>query len=83
MASPSNHGIQTGSILPLMYNVPELKKIRLESHMVFVDNYEKWFKHFGFQRDEMMIVTPTFLAVDILSGTITSEYLAPPKNIIE
>lgn len=81
MASPTNHGIQTGSILPLFYNVPELIDIRLKSHMFYVDNYTKWFKHFGFTRDEMLIVMPDIMRVDVLSGTTTSEYLTPPKSI--
>ena len=80
MASPYNHGLLTGSILPLIYNTPELNDIRLTAHRFYVDNYEKWFKHFGISRDEMLILMPDISRVDILSGTTTSEYLAPPKS---
>ena len=58
MATPYTHGIQTGSILPLIYNTPELNEIRLTPHNYVVDYYEKYFKHFGFTRAEMMIVMP-------------------------
>lgn len=79
MASPYNHGILTGSILPLIYN-SELNDIRLTSHIYFIDFYEKYFKHFGFQRSEMLVVMPDVMRVDVLSGTTTSEYLPAPKH---
>lgn len=77
MATPYTHGIQTGSILPLIYNTPELNEIRLTPHNYVVDYYEKYFKHFGFTRAEMMIVMPNIMKVDVLNGTKTSEYLEP------
>lgn len=80
MASPYNHAIQTGSILPLIYSTPELNNVRLTAHTFFIDYYEKYFKHFGFTRDEMMIVMPDIMRVDVLTGSITNEYLPPPKD---
>lgn len=79
MASPYNHGIMTGSILPLIYN-SELNDIRLTAHKFLTDYYDAYFKHFGFSRNEMMIVMPDIMRVDVLSGTHTSEYLPPPKK---
>ena len=75
MTSPYNHGILTGSILPLIYNTPELNEIRLTPHTFYVDYYEKYFKHFGFSRNEMLIVMPDVMRVDLLGGTYISEYL--------
>ena len=44
MSSPYNHGIQTGSMLPSIYYDPELNKQLRTAHILFQDNYEKYFK---------------------------------------
>ncbi len=80
MASPYNRGIMTGSILPLIYSTPELNEIRLTAHQFLTDYYPVYFEHFGFSRDEMMIVMPDIMRVDVLTGTQTDDYLPPPKN---
>ena len=80
MASPYDRGILTGSILPLIYTTPELNNVRLTAHQFLVDYYSEYFKHFGFTRDEMMIVMPDIMRVDVLTGTQTDNYLPAPKN---
>jgi len=80
MTSAYNRGIMTGSILPLIYSTPELNDIRLTAHQLLVDYYEPYFKHFGFSRDEMMIIMPDIMRVDVLTGTTTDNYLPAPKN---
>ena len=75
MASPYNHGIMTGSILPLIYSVPELNDVRLTPHKFFVDYYDKYFKHFGFKREEMLVVMPDIMRVDVLAGANIPSYL--------
>ena len=80
MASPYNKGIMTGSMLPLIYNTPELNEIRLTAHQFLTDYYSKYFKHFGLNRDEMLIVMPDIMRVDVLTGTQTDIYLPAPKN---
>ena len=49
MATPYTHGIQTGSILPLIYNTPELNEIRLTPHNYVVDYY-RWIGIFCMER---------------------------------
>ena len=80
MASPCNRGIMTGSILPLIYKTPELNVVRLTPHQLVTDYYEPYFKHFGISREEMAILMPDVMRVDVLTGITTDDYLPAPKN---
>ena len=73
--SAVNKGLQVHSMIPSIYNDPEmLKKIRAQ-HVYLKDNYEKYFKRYGISRTEMMIVMGPLLSVDVLAGTDILPYL--------
>jgi len=79
MATPYDRGIMTGSMLPLIYK-SKLNDIRLTANKFLIDYYDEYFKYFGISRDEMMIVMPAIMRVDVLTGTQTDEYLKPPED---
>lgn len=80
MSSPYNHGIQTGSMLPSIYYDPELNKQLRTAHILFQDNYEKYFKRYGIDRSEMLVVMCDLSKVDPLGGTTIYPYLPAPEE---
>ena len=80
MTSACSHCIQTLSIMPSAFIDKEVRKELRTPHIYFKDNYEKYFKRYGITRNEMMIVMPTLMTVDPLSGDTLLPYLPPPTN---
>lgn len=71
MTTPVQHGIITGCYLPII-----LREFnRRETNLTFTDNYIKMFKRFGITRDEMMILMPQVMRVDVLAGLESLEYV--------
>lgn len=86
MTSACIHALQTLSITPSAYIDPPVRVELRTPHIFFVDNYELYFKRYGITRNEMMIVMPTLMTVDPLSGDTLLPYLPPPteaKKIVE
>ena len=77
MTTPVQHNIITGAYLPLLKRQFDLKQTNIN----FVDNYPKIFKRFGITRDEMMILMPQVMSVDVLSGLDTLKYINEDKII--
>ena len=75
MAVPYYHALQSGGFIKLINNTPKLREIIYTPHIELTDNYETVFKHFGFERPEMMVVMPIFLRVDPLVGTENLPYV--------
>lgn len=71
MTTPVQHGIITGCYLPII--IREFN--RRETNLTFKDNYPTFFKRFGITRDEMMVLMPQVMRVDVLSGLDTLEYV--------
>ena len=71
MTAPIQHNIITGAYLPIIKREIDLK----ETYITFQDNYIKFFKRFGISRDEMMILMPQAMSVDVLSGTDKLKYI--------
>ena len=71
MTTPIQHNIITGAYLPIIKREFNLK----ETYINFQDNYAKYFKHFGITRDEMMILMPQVMSVDVLSGIDVLKYI--------
>ena len=71
MTAPVQHNIITGAYLPILKRQFNLK----ETFISFQDNYPSVFKRFGITRDEMMILMPQVMSVDVLSGMDTLKYI--------
>lgn len=71
MTAPVQHNIITGAYLPVLKRQFNLK----ETFISFQDNYPSVFKRFGITRDEMMILMPQVMSVDVLSGMDTLKYI--------
>lgn len=80
MAVPYYHAIQSGSLIKLINNTPKLREILYTPHIKLVDNYESTFKHFGFERPEMMVVLPILMRVDPLVGIENLPYIETNIN---
>jgi hypothetical protein len=72
MACPVNQRLPTGAFLPI------IKKEKLldntEGSILFVDNYSKFYKRFNVFRDEMMVIMPSMMISDVLSGVNSLDY---------
>lgn len=75
MTSPIQHNIITGAYLPIIKREFNQK----ETFITFQDNYVKMFKRFGITRDEMMILMPQVMSVDVLSGMDKLQYIDEEK----
>ena len=78
MTSACSHALQTLSITPSAFVDKETRTELRTPHILFKDNYEKYFKRYGITRQEMMIVMPALMTVDPLSGDTLLPYLPPP-----
>ena len=71
MTAPIQHNIITGAYLPIIRREINHK----ETYITFQDNYPKFYKRFGISRDEMMILMPQAMGVDVLAGTDKLKYV--------
>ena len=71
MTSPVQHNIITGAYLPILKREINQK----ETYLTYQDNYPTMYKRFGISRDEMMILMPQVMSVDILSGIDKLKYI--------
>lgn len=71
MTAPIQHNIPTGGFLPILKRIVDVK----ETNIQFVDNYPKIYQRFGISRDEMMILMPQVMTVDILAGLDKLKYV--------
>ena len=79
MTAPIQHNIITGAYLPIIKREFDQK----ETYITFQDNYSKKFKRFGISRDEMMILMPQVMGVDVLSGMDKLKYIDEEKITAE
>jgi hypothetical protein len=73
MACPVNHCIPTGAILPSIKLVPDLQNY--ENNILLQDFYSKYYRRYGVLRDEMMIVMPSVMMTDVLTGLDNLDYI--------
>lgn len=71
MTTPIQHNIITGAYLPILKREISQK----ETYLTYQDNYPTMYKRFGISRDEMMILMPQVMSVDILSGIDKLKYI--------
>jgi hypothetical protein len=71
MASPVNHSIITGGLIPSLSIEFEP---RIHTSIVLHDNYSKIFKKYGIDRFEMMAIMGSVMRVDVLSGLEKCDY---------
>lgn len=71
MTVPVQHSIITGAYLPILKEEVDLR----ETNILFHDYYPELFEPLGIKRDEMMIVMPQVMTVDILSGLDKLHYV--------
>ena len=71
MTAPIQHNIITGAYLPLLKQEIDIK----ETYILFQDNYPTTYERFGITRDEMMILMPQVMTVDILAGLDKLKYV--------
>lgn len=71
MTSPVQHNIITGAYLPILKREINQR----ETYLTYQDNYPTMYKRFGISRDEMMILMPQVMSVDILSGIDKLKYI--------
>ena len=76
MTAPIQHNICTGAYLPILKREIDIK----ETDILFHDNYPKVYKRFGITRDEMMVLMPQVMTVDILSGLDKLKYVGEEEN---
>lgn len=79
MTTPVHQGIITGGYLPVLRN----KVSRTETNLYLHDYYEEIFKPLGIYRDELMLILPQLLRVDLLTGTDDIPYKESTKNDTE
>ena len=71
MTAPIQHNICTGAYLPLLKRIVDPK----DTYILFQDNYPTIYKRLGITRDEMMILMPQVMRVDVLSGLDNLTYV--------
>ena len=71
MTAPIQHSIITGAYLPLLKQQVDLK----DTYITFQDNYPTIYKRLGITRDELMVLMPQVMSVDVLAGTDNLEYI--------
>lgn len=75
MTTPVQHCIITGAYMPIIKRTID----NHESHLAFVDNYQKMYERFGVTRDEMMVLMPAVMSVDVLAGMDVLRYVGEEK----
>ena len=76
MTAPIQHNICTGAYLPILKRIVDLK----DTHILFQDNYSTIYKRLGITRDEMMILMPQVMRVDVLAGLDTLKYIGEEES---
>lgn len=71
MTAPVQHSIITGAYLPILKQKIDLR----ETNILFHDYYPELYEPLGIKRDEMMILMPQVMTVDILSGLDKLKYI--------
>ena len=76
MTTPVQHCIITGAYLPIIK-----RRVNLcSTYIQFQDNYPSEYKRFGIGRDEMMILMPQVMGVDVLSGLDKLKYVGEDEG---
>lgn len=75
MTVPVQHNLITGAYLPLLKRIVNNR----DNNILFHDYYPEIYQRFGIRRDEMMILMPQVMSVDILAGMDTLEYIGEEK----
>jgi hypothetical protein len=80
-SNPLSHGICVGAFIPILKQTFNSLSTRLQ----WEDNYPIHFKRLGIRRDEMLILMPQLMGVDVLRGTLynPSEISAGEHGYIE
>lgn len=76
MTAPIQHNIITGAYLPILKQQIDLT----DTYITFQDNYPTMYKRFGISRDEMMILMPQVMGVDVLAGIDKLNYIGEETN---
>lgn len=71
MSCPIQHEIPVGALMPLLKRIINLHETNLQFH----DNYPDIYKRFGIDRSEMMVIMPSVMCVDVLSGCDKLKYI--------
>ena len=71
MTAPIQHNIITGAYLPIIKSEIDIK----DTDILFKDNFPLMYERFGITRDEMMVLMPQVMTVDILSGIDKLKYI--------
>ena len=77
MTAPIQHNICTGAYLPILKRIVDLK----DTYILFQDNYSTIYKRFGITRDEMMILMPQVMKVDVLAGLDVLKYIGEDEEV--
>ena len=76
MSTPVQHCLITGAYLPIIK-----RRVNLcSTYIQFQDNYPSEYKRFGIGRDEMMILMPQVMGVDVLSGLDKLKYVGEEEG---
>ena len=77
MTTPVQHCLITGAYLPIIK-----RRVNLcSTYIQFQDNYPSEYKRFGIGRDEMMILMPQVMGVDVLSGLDKLKYVGEGDEV--
>ena len=77
MSTPVQHCLITGAYLPIIK-----RRVNLcSTYIQFQDNYPSEYKRFGIGRDEMMILMPQVMGVDVLSGLDKLKYVGEDDEV--
>lgn len=77
MTTPVQHCLITGAYLPIIK-----RRVNLcSTYIQFQDNYPSEYKRFGIGRDEMMILMPQVMGVDVLSGLDKLKYVGEDDEV--
>ena len=75
MTAPIQHNICCGAYLPILKRMVDPK----DTYILFQDNYPTIYKRLGINRDEMMILMPQVMRVDVLSGLDSLSYVGEER----
>lgn len=76
MSVPIQHNICTGAYLPLLKRIVNLR----DTNILFQDYYPTIYKRLGITRDEMMILMPQVMSVDVLAGLDQLKYIGEEES---
>lgn len=71
MSVPVQHNICTGAYLPLLKRTINLR----DTNILFKDYYPSIYQRLGISRDEMMILMPQVMSVDVLASLDQLKYV--------